>query len=78
MCLSFILCRWRLVVHGAIDGFSRLIVFLDCSINNRSRTVLKYFLSAVQSYGLPERIRTDRGGENTQVHVCIIMSTLFV
>ena len=23
--------RWRLVIHGVIDGFSRMIVFLKCS-----------------------------------------------
>lgn len=31
--------RWRLVVHGCIDGFSRLLVYLECADNNRSRTV---------------------------------------
>ena len=52
------------MVHGGIDGFSRLIVFLQCSSNNRSSTVLRAFQNGVQEYGLPERIRSDRGGEN--------------
>lgn len=56
------------MVHGGIDGYSRLIVFLQCSNNNRSNTVLQAFQSGVQQYGLPERIRSDRGGENVQVH----------
>lgn len=30
------LVNWGFVVHGAIDGFSRCIVFLKCSTNNRS------------------------------------------
>ena len=59
--------RWGIVVHGGIDGYSRLIVFLQCSSNNQSDTVLKHFLKGAQLYGLPERIRTDRGGENVQV-----------
>ena len=54
-------------MHGGIDGYSRLITFMQCSNNNRSRTVLHYFVTGVQCYGIPERIRTDRGGENTQV-----------
>lgn len=61
-------CRWRLVVHGGIDGFSRYIVFLSCSTNNTSDTVLDLFTKAVfKYYGLPDRIRCDKGGENVKV-----------
>ena len=28
------LVTWGFVIHGAIDGFSRLVVFLKCSTNN--------------------------------------------
>ena len=31
--------RWRMVIHGGIDGYSRLIVYLSCSNNNRADTV---------------------------------------
>lgn len=58
------LIRWGLVIHGAIDGFSRLIVFLRCSDNNRASTVMQNFTEAVRKYGLPSRIRCDQGGEN--------------
>ena len=34
-------CRWRFVIHGGIDGFSRMIVFLQCSTNNKPVTVLR-------------------------------------
>lgn len=61
------LIRWRIVVHGGIDGFSRLVVFLGCATNNTAATVLGRFHTAVQKYGLPSRIRSDKGGENTQV-----------
>lgn len=37
---------------------------MHCSNNNRSETVLDAFLGAVEEYGLPNRIRTDKGGEN--------------
>jgi hypothetical protein len=61
------LIRWKMVIHGAIDGYSRLITFLNVSNNNRANTVLMYFTQAVQEYGLPSRIRIDCGGENARV-----------
>ena len=59
--------RWRLIVHGGIDGFSRLIMFLRVSPNNKAETVLSAFLQAIDEYGLPSRVRTDKGGENVLV-----------
>ena len=58
------LINWGFVIHGAIDGFSRLIVYLHCSTNNRSDTVLNLFNEALEQYGVPSRIRTDKSGEN--------------
>lgn len=59
--------RWRLVVHGGIDGYSRMIVFLKCSANNKASTVFEYFQQAAQQFGLPSRVRSDKGGENVDV-----------
>uniref|UniRef100_A0A3B1JIP5 Integrase core domain-containing protein n=1 Tax=Astyanax mexicanus TaxID=7994 RepID=A0A3B1JIP5_ASTMX len=66
------LIRWRIVIHGGIDGYSRLIVFLCASNNNRSNTVLQCFLDAVAKFGVPSRVRTDHGGEN--IGVCLFMN----
>ena len=49
--------RWRFVVHGGVDGYSRLIVFLGLSDNNRAATVLQLFKAAVTQWGLPQRVR---------------------
>ena len=49
--------RWRFVINGAIDGYSRMVVFLNDTNNNRARTVLRAFLSAVRKCGLPDKAR---------------------
>ena len=61
------LIRWRFVTHCSIDGYSRLVVFIKCSTNNKASTVYDLFLGAVQRYGLPSRLRCDQGGENILV-----------
>lgn len=58
------LIRWRVVIHGGIDGFSRTIVYLRRSPNNYAETVLGLFQEAVQRFGLPSRVRSDLSGEN--------------
>ena len=55
-----------MVTHCAIDRYSRLVVYIKCSTNNRASTVLCLFLEAVQQYGTPSRIRVDQGGEVVQ------------
>ena len=61
------LIRWRFVTHAGIDGYSRLIVFMHCSDNNRSTTVYTHFIKAIRLYGLPSRVRTDQGKESIKI-----------
>lgn len=55
------------MTHAGIDGYSRLIVYMKCSTNNRAATVLDEFLKGVQRFGLPSRVRSDYGRENVLV-----------
>ena len=63
---------WRIVTYGGIDGYSRRIVYLRCSDNNRASTVLSAFRQAVNRHGLPVRVRSDRGGENELVSLYML------
>lgn len=44
-----------------------MIVFLRCSTNNNACTVFNLFQEAVGNFGLPSRVRSDKGGENIDV-----------
>ena len=54
---------WRFVVHGCVDGYTRIPVFMHCHTDNKVSTVLQ----SVQEWGLPSPVRCDRGGENVDV-----------
>ncbi|XP_027017169.2 uncharacterized protein LOC113652376 [Tachysurus fulvidraco] len=59
--------RWGFVVHGAIDGHSRLISHLNCNTDNRANIVLSQLPKATCLYGLPSRVLADYDVENLQV-----------
>ena len=68
VCLHFAFAfRWKFVIYGAIDGFSRKIMYLSCNTNNKAATVLEEFLGAVKKHGLTSRIRGDMGVENADI-----------
>jgi len=58
---------YGIVIHGAVDGLSRFIVFMYASTNNKSKTVARLFHDAVYKYGCPAHMRMDKGGENIKV-----------
>ncbi|KAK2550728.1 hypothetical protein P5673_028613 [Acropora cervicornis] len=60
--MTFFDTGWRVVVHGGINGFSRLPVYLHASNNNKAATVLHLFEEAVNDYGL-----SNKGAENVDV-----------
>jgi hypothetical protein len=61
------LIRWKFVIHAGMDGKSHVITFIDVSDNNRADTVRHLFLEGTQTWGWPQRVRSDHGGENLGV-----------
>ena len=74
--MNYILFRWRFIIHGGIDGFSRLIVYLHCSTNNRASTVCANFREAVHTFGLPAGVRSDKGSKNVDVALLMLLNPL--
>lgn len=60
--------RWRIIIHGFIDGYSRFVTGIRANDNNRATTVLAVFLEEVVTHhGTPRRVRGDHGTENVRV-----------
>ena len=62
-CTEFV----TITIYAAIDGYSRVVTYLQCSDNNRADTVHKLFIKACREYNVPSRVRCDYGGENVDV-----------
>ena len=56
-------------VHGCIDGFSRKLIWLEvCPSNKNPEIIAKFYLDVVNKLGgVPERVRSDDGTENSIV-----------
>ena len=61
------LIHWKFVIHACIDGFSRMVTSLVCDSDNRTETALKAFVSGINVFGLPARVRGDCGTENVAI-----------
>ena len=55
------------LTFACVDGFTGIPLYLACSTNNKASTVLGCFLDAVAQWGVPSRVRCNRGGENVDV-----------
>ena len=60
---------YGICIHGAIDGFSRRIMWLEAGPSNKDPKITsKYFIDCVrQVRGVPKFIRADRGTENVYI-----------
>ena len=52
---------------------SEQVTGLHASSNNRSETVLDMFIDAIVEHGVPSRVRGDRGRENRDVSILMIL-----
>ena len=44
-----------------------MILYLRCHNNNKAETAFTEFSTAINVYGMPSRVRTDKGMENAQI-----------
>ena len=58
------LVQYGIIIHGCIDGFSRYLIYLKASPNNKSVTVSRLMRDAVFEHGVPAHLRVDMGVEN--------------
>ena len=61
------LIKWYIIIFGAVDGYSRLPVSLECISNNKATTILSCFLKGVETYGILSRVRSVKDKENVLV-----------
>ena len=56
-------------IHGAVDGFSRRILWLDVNSTNKNpRVIASHYLDTVEQLGgVPRRLRCDKGTENVVI-----------
>lgn len=61
--------RFGFCINGCVDGFSRLVIWLNCYVTSSNpRIIGGYFLEAIAALGgCPLLIRGDRGTENILV-----------
>ena len=70
------LIRWQIVIHGGIDGYSQVPVYLKVASYNKAVSVLNAFVQGVECYGLPSCVCSDYGGENDDDSNIVIVPNL--
>lgn len=66
---------YGIAIHGAIDGYSRRMLWLEAGPTNQDPSrVAKYFVDSVKQLGCPRVVRVDPGTENGLT--CTIQSFL--
>ena len=60
------------MIHGGIDGFSRLVTFVKVATNNKADSMTAAFMKGCSEFGFPSRVRSDHGLENIRVAAFMI------
>ena len=50
-----------------MDSHALSPIYIHCAANNRASTVIAMFQEGVSRFGLPDKVRSDHGGENIDV-----------
>lgn len=62
------LTPFGLPIHGCIDGFSRMLLWLELAPSNRDpEQTCQYYMKAVEQYGVPHTVKVDKGPDNYNI-----------
>ena len=61
------LINWGFIISAAMDGATKRLAWVRVTSNNYATTVLEFFEDAMQELGIPQHVRSDKGGENILV-----------
>ncbi|CAM6087243.1 unnamed protein product [Calypogeia fissa] len=61
------LAQWGFKIHGAIDGATHYVVYMDVTLNKKAMTIYLAYIRAVQRFRHPLMIHSDYATEHTFV-----------
>ena len=63
------LAPFGIFIHGAVDGFSRRILWLEVNSTNKNpRVIASHYLNTVEQLGgVPRRLGSEKGTENVVI-----------
>jgi len=55
-------------IHGCIDGYSRKLIWLEVGTTNKMlKVIARYYIDAVQNFGVPDKLKADNGTKHALV-----------
>lgn len=64
------------MIHGCIDGYSRLIIYLNCETSIQTEPVINFFAHLVNSYGLPSYDHEYGQMMDMKTFLVVLMNTI--
>ena len=59
--------KYKFIVSGCVDRYSRYIIWLKCAGNNFAKTSYDYFTDVIKIHIPSIKMRGDKGSENRMI-----------